>query len=112
MGSEKGKGHSVCCDPYPVESTLLMATTWISLIVVTPVHPASYTTLMTIVAAHVRTPIAIVPIGAGITIVAIGTMGIAVIPIGTMGIAVVAVPVAVISTAICTPVDAGNAPGC
>ena len=71
------------------------------LIVVTPIHPASYTTLMTIVAAHVRTPIAIVPIGAGIAIIAIGAMG----------IAVIAVPVAVVSTAISTPVDAGNAPG-
>ena len=90
------------------------------LIVVTPIHPASYTTLMTIPAADVRTPIvavspiAIVPIGT-VAVVAIWAIAIAIIAIGTMGIAVVAVPAAVISTAISTPlnsaVDAGNAPG-
>ena len=71
------------------------------LIIVTPIHPASYAPLVTIVAAHVWTPIAIIPIRA---------IAIAIIPIGTMGIAVVAVPVAVISTAIYTPImSAGDA---
>ena len=60
-------------------------------------HTATYTTLMTIIAADVRTPIVAAPIA--------------------MVIAGAAVRVsAVISTAICTPimsaVDASNAPGC
>jgi len=68
----------------------------------TPVHPASYTTLMTIVAADVRTPITIIPVGTVIAVVPIGTV-IAIIPIGTV-IPVVAVPVAVIMSAIYTPI--------
>ena len=60
-------------------------------------HTATYTTLMTIIAADVRTPIVAAPIA--------------------MVIAVAAVRVsAVMSTAICTPimsaVDASNAHGC
>jgi hypothetical protein len=93
------------------------------LIIVTPIHPASYATLMTIPAADIRSPIvtispiAVVPIGTiDMAVVAIGPITIAVIPIGTMGIAVVAVSASVIPTAICTPlmsaVDASNAPGC
>jgi hypothetical protein len=78
-------------------------------IIVTPIHPAGYPPLVTIVPTNVRTPIIAVP---PIAIIPIRTMGIAIIPIRTMGIAVVAVPVAVISTAICTPMDASNAPGC
>ena len=38
---------------------------------VTPIHPASYAPLVTIVAAHVRTPIAIIPIGTVIAVVAV-----------------------------------------
>jgi hypothetical protein len=72
---------------------------------VTPIHPAGYPALVTIVTTNIRTPIIAVP---PIAIVSIRT-SIAIIPIGTMGIAVVAVPVAVISTAICTPMDASNA---
>ena len=64
-------------------------------------HTATYTTLMTIIAADVRTPIVAAPI--------------AMIPIGTV-MAAVCVPVsAVSSTTICTPivsaVNASNAPG-
>jgi len=71
------------------------------LVVVTPIHAASYTTLVTIVATDVWTPIIAVP---PIAIIPIGTMRIAIIPIGTV-IAVIAVPVAaVISTAIYTPI--------
>jgi hypothetical protein len=79
----------------------------ISLIVVTPIHPASYTTLMTIIAADVRTPIVTVP---PIPIIPIRTMGIAVVtiwaivPIVPIAMAVVAVPAAIISTAIYTPI--------
>jgi hypothetical protein len=58
---------------------------------VTPIHSASYATLMTIIAADVRTPIVTVP-------------PIAIVTIGTMGIAVVAIPVAIISAAIYTPI--------
>jgi hypothetical protein len=47
------------------------------LVVVTPIHPASYTTLMTIPAADVRTPIVAVP---PIAIIPIGTINMAVIP--------------------------------
>jgi hypothetical protein len=67
------------------------------LVVMTPIHAASYTTLMTIVTADVRTPIVAVP---PIAIITIGT-SIAVVSI-RMGIAVV--PAAVISTAIYTPI--------
>jgi hypothetical protein len=68
---------------------------------VTPIHAASYTTLVTIVATDVWTPIIAVP---PIAIIPIGTMRIAIIPIGTV-IAVIAVSVAaVISTAIYTPI--------
>jgi hypothetical protein len=84
-----------------------------NLVVVTPIHPAGYPPLVTIVTTNVRTPIIAVP---PIAIIPIGTMGIAIIPIRTIGMAVVAVPASVISTAICTPlmsaVDASNAPGC
>ena len=67
----------------------------IAIIMVTPIHPASYTTLMTIIAADIRTPIVAVPMA----IIPIGT---AVIAIGT--VIAVAVPVAaVIFTAIGTP---------
>ena len=109
----------------PCGEFLLTATNqWISLIVLiaTPIHPASYTTLMTIPAADVRVPIvavppiAIIPIGMAIAVVTIRAIAMAIIPIGTaIAIAVVAVPAAVISTAICTPlnsaVDASNATG-
>jgi hypothetical protein len=78
------------------------------LVVVTPIHPARYPALVTIITTNVRTPIIAVP---PIAIIPIGT-SVAIIPVGTMGIAVVAVPVAVISTAICTPMDASNASGC
>jgi hypothetical protein len=72
---------------------------------------------MTIPAADVRTPIvtpviAIISIGTAIAVVTIRAIAIAIIPIGTIAMAVVAVPAAVISAAICTPVDASNAPGC
>jgi hypothetical protein len=80
---------------------------------VTPIHPARYPTLVTIVTTNVRTPIAIIPIETtiaiiqgtmSIAVVAVGTIDMAVIPIGTV-IAVIAVPVAtVISTAIYTPI--------
>ena len=40
-------------------------------IMVTPIHPASYAPLVTIVAAHVRTPIAIIPIGTVIAVIAV-----------------------------------------
>jgi hypothetical protein len=50
-------------------------------------------------------PIAIISVGTiAIAVVAIRTMGIAIIPIGTIDMAVVAVPVAVIPTAIYTPI--------
>ena len=79
-------------------------------VIVTPIHPALYTTLMTIPAP----------------VIAVGAIAIARIPIGTViAVAVsaavistviaVGVSAAVISTAICTPlnsaVDASNAPG-
>ena len=71
-------------------------------IMVTSIHPASYTPLVTIVAAHVRTPIAIIPIGTVIAVVAV--------PVAAV------IAVAIIAMAICTPVisavDAGNAPRC
>jgi len=38
---------------------------------VTSIHPASYTPLVTIVAAYVRTPIAIIPIGTVIAVIAV-----------------------------------------
>jgi hypothetical protein len=64
-------------------------------IMVTPIHPASYAPLVTIVAAHVRTPIAIIPIGTVIAVVAV---------------AVAAVIAAVIMSAIYTPMmSAGDA---
>jgi len=69
---------------------------------VTSIHPASYTRLVTIVAAYVRTPIAIIPIG---TVIAVVAMPVAAV-----------IAVAIIVMAICTPVisavDAGNAPRC
>jgi hypothetical protein len=102
----KGRGRKRVLRPVALRRVLAEATNqWISLITViaTPIHPAIYTTLMTI-------PAAIIPIGT----IAIA-MAIAIIPIGT-AIAVVAVSAAVISTAICTPpnsaVDASNATGC
>ena len=62
---------------------------------VTPIHPASYAPLVTIVAAHVRTPIAIIPIGTVIAVVAVP---------------VAAVIAAVIMSAIYTPMmSAGDA---
>ena len=69
---------------------------------------------MTIPAAIVTVPpIAIIPIGTAIAVVTIRAIAIAIIPMGTVAMAVVAVPAAVISTAICTPlmsaVDASNA---
>jgi hypothetical protein len=71
---------------------------------------------MTIIAADVRTPlvtvppIAIIPIG---TVIAVSIrVAIAIIPIGTIDMAVIAVPAAIISTAMCTAVDASNAPRC
>jgi hypothetical protein len=71
-------------------------------IMVTPIHPPSYAPLVTIVAAHVRTPIAIIPIG---TVIAVVAMPVAAV-----------IAVAIIAMAICTPVisavDAGNAPRC
>jgi hypothetical protein len=57
---------------------------------VTPIHPASYTPLVTIVAAHVRTPIAIIPIGTVLAVVAV--------PVAAV------IAVAIIAMAICTPV--------
>ena len=64
-------------------------------IMVTPIHPASYAPLVTIVAAHVRTPIAIIPIGTVIAVVAVP---------------VAAVIAAVIMSAIYTPMmSAGDA---
>jgi hypothetical protein len=95
----KGKGRSACCDPGDYCD---------GLIVVTPIHPASYPALVTIVTTNIRPPIIAVP---PIAVIPIGTR-IAIIPIGTMGVAVVAVAVAVISTAICTPMDASNTSGC
>ena len=92
-------------------------------LIATPIHPASYTTLMTIPAADVGTPIvtvppiAIIPIGTAIAVVTIRAIAMAVIPIGTaIAIAVVAVrAAAVISTAICTSLnsamDTSNAAG-
>ena len=97
---------------------------WLSLIVVTPIHPASYPALVTIVTTNVRTPIiavppiAIIPIGTAIAVVTIRAIAMAIIPIGmAIAIAVVAVrAAAVISTAICTSLnsamDASNAAGC
>jgi uncharacterized membrane protein len=87
-----------------------MGSSLIAIIMVTPIHPASYTTLMTIIAADIRTPIVAVPMA----IIPIGTV-IAVIAIGT--VIAVAVPVAaVIFTAIGTPMmsamNASNATGC
>ena len=77
-------------------------------------HPATYTTLMTIIAADVRTPIVAAPIA--IVIAADVRTPIVAAPI-SMVIAGAAVRIsAVMSTAICTPimsaVDASNAPGC
>jgi hypothetical protein len=100
-GSKKVKGRNVCCDLCPAKSTFLTATNqWISLIVVTPIHPASYPALVTIVTTNVRTPIIAVP---PIAIITIGTIDMAVIPIGAV-VAVVAVSAAVISTAIYAPI--------
>jgi len=93
-------------------------------LIATPIHPASYTTLMTIPAAVVRTPKPPAPKPAAVVRtsivavppIAIVSIGAIAIPIAMIAIAVVAVPAAVISTAICTPlnsaVDASNAPGC
>ena len=80
----------------------------------TPIHAASYTTLVTIVATDVWTPIIAVP---PIAIIPIGTMRIAIIPIGTViavvtiramvrivPMAVVAVPAAIICTTMYTPI--------
>jgi hypothetical protein len=104
---------------------LLTATNqWISLIAViaTPIHPASYTTLMTIPAAEpaaaVRTPIVTVPpipIGTAIAVVTIRTM--IAVAVRTIAMTVIAVSAAaVISTAICaslnSAMDARNAAGC
>ena len=52
----------MCCDLCAAKSTFRTATNqWVSLIVVTPVHAASYTTLVTIVTTNIRTPIIAVP---------------------------------------------------
>ena len=92
------------------------------LIAITPIHPASYTTLMTIPASDIRTPIvaadvrmpivAVPPIAIIRTIVAVPPIA---IPIGMVVAVSADVSAAVISTAICTPlnstVDASNASG-
>ena len=107
----------------PCGEFLLTATNqWISLIVLiaTPIHPASYTTLMTIPASDVRTPIVAsdvrTPIvAADIRMPIVAVPPIAIIPIGMVVTVSADVSAAVISTAICTPlnsaVDASNATG-
>ena len=100
--------------PLPCGEFLLTATNqWISLIalIATPIHPASYTTLMTIPAADVRTPI----VAADVRMPIVAVPPIAIIPIGMVVAVSADVSAAVISTAICTPlnsaVDASNATG-
>jgi hypothetical protein len=64
---------------------------------VTPIHPATYTTLMTIIAADVRTPIVAAPIA---------------MMIAGAAVRVSAVMSTAIYTSIMSAVDASNASGC
>ena len=80
-------------------------------LIATPIHPASYTTLMTIPASDIRTPI----VAADVRMPIVAVPPIAIIPIGMVVAVSADVSAAVISTAICTPlnsaVDASNATG-